>query len=80
MIGNIVFFFFGVVFGFIACAVIAAGSQYDGERVIQGEYGTYYCPVCTSCVNLEDYWDDYTKIKYCPECGCKLDWSDINGR
>lgn len=79
MIGNIVFFLLGGIFGFIACAVIASGSQYNGERVFH-EDGLDFCPVCTSCVDLEDYWDDYTKIKYCPECGCKLDWSDNNVR
>ena len=36
-----------------------------------GEYGAY-CPSCNS--GMPFHW----KMKYCPSCGQKLDWSDEN--
>jgi len=34
----------------------------------------FICPTCGE--TTEDY--DVTTIKFCPECGQKLDWSDNN--
>ncbi len=40
------------------------------------QYGVeyeFYCPVCDKRID-DVYYDRY---KYCPECGQKLDWSDV---
>ena len=41
----------------------------DGELV----YDTWICPKCG-----EDYEIDCHDYKYCPECGQRIDWSEID--
>lgn len=40
----------------------------NGELI----YDTAYCPNCQHVFEV-----DYDKSDYCPECGQKLDWSEI---
>lgn len=36
-------------------------------------YDTWECPNCGSTFELE-----YDRYNYCPDCGQKIDWSDID--
>lgn len=44
------------------------------------DMGYYSCPVCDGCHYnpLDDMSWRLSKANYCPECGQKLDWSDVN--
>lgn len=47
------------------------GDGYDDEgRMI---YDTWICPCCS-----ESYEVDYDRYDYCPNCGQKLDLSEVN--
>ena len=51
--------------------------HYEGDGYSDGElvYDTWICPSC------EEYYEiDYDKYNYCPCCGQKIDWSDLNGK
>lgn len=50
--------------------VCLSGSVYDGEVL----YDKCLCPNCEREFHL-DYEDQHA---YCPDCGQKLDWSDID--
>lgn len=56
---------------------IAKIPEYEGDGYSDGEivYDTWLCPSC------EEYYEiDYDKYNYCPCCGQKIDWSDLNGK
>lgn len=46
------------------------GDGYDGEGNII--YDTAICPICHR--NFEIDYDEH--VRYCPDCGQKMDWSD----
>ena len=45
----------------------------DGHKPILTEHGAN-CPVCGSFFNHEHA---FRKPKYCEDCGCRLDWSEL---
>ena len=57
--------------------MIAKSPDYEGDGYDEDGnliYDTAYCPNCRHMFEV-----DYDIVSHCPDCGQKLDWSDING-
>lgn len=48
--------------------------SYEGDGYADGKmvYDTWICPCCAT-----RYEVDYDEYDYCPECGQRIDWSEI---
>ena len=45
------------------------GDGYADDSIV---YDTWICPNCG-----KDYEVEYDEYKYCPECGQKIDWTEV---
>lgn len=50
-----------------------AADNKKAKKVILKNYD-YSCPICGGIVEAEYKW----RFDYCPDCGQKLDWSEID--
>ena len=53
--------------------VVKPNLESDGYADGSPVYDTWECPNCGSTFEFE-----YDRYNYCPDCGQKIDWSDID--
>lgn len=60
----------GLIIEALEKQIVKKIERYDSNII--GEM-TFNCPSC----NLEYYVTDYEDFNYCPNCGQKIDWSEV---